>query len=58
MQKISSSTENFDLNKMVRNGKRLMAYEIIKRLLAINDSKTLLPLKPNEMRKGAKAQSI
>ncbi len=38
-------TEPFDLNKIVGNGKRFMAYEIIKRLEAKNDSQTLLRLK-------------
>ena len=37
--------ENYDLNKIVGNGKRFMAYEIVKRLEAANDSKTLLQLK-------------
>ena len=38
-------TEKYDLNKIVGNGKRFMAYEIVKRLEAANDSKTLLQLK-------------
>ena len=37
--------ENYDLNKIVGNGKRFMAYEIVKRIESANDSKTLLQLK-------------
>ena len=51
-------TEHFDLNKIVGNGKRFMAYEIIKRLEAKNDSQTLLRLKEGlterDVKKGQK----
>ena len=51
-------TENYDLNKIVGNGKRFMAYEIVKRLEAANDSKTLLQLKEGlsdrDVKKGQK----
>ena len=50
--------ENYDLNKIVGNGKRFMAYEIVKRLEAANDSKTLLQLKEGltdrDVKKGQK----
>ncbi len=38
-------TDDFDLNKIAGNGKRFMAYEIIKRLQEKQLSKTLLQLK-------------
>ena len=51
-------TENYDLNKIVGNGKRFMAYEIVKKLEAANDSKTLLQLKEGltdrDVKKGQK----
>ena len=51
-------TEHFDLNKIVGNGKRFMAYGIIKRLEAKNDSQTLLRLKEGlterDIKKGQK----
>ena len=51
-------TEKYDLNKIVGNGKRFMAYEIVKRLEAANDSKTLLQLKEGltdrDVKKGQK----
>ena len=37
--------ENYDLNKIVGNGKRFMAYELIKRLQAKGLTKILLQLK-------------
>ncbi len=38
-------TDDFDLNMIAGNGKRFMAYEIIKRLQEKQLSKTLLQLK-------------
>ena len=37
-------TDQFDLSKVVGNGKRFIAYEIITRLKALNDNKVLMQL--------------
>ena len=52
-------TEDFNLNKIVGNGKRFIAYEIIKRLEVANHSKILLQQKEQltqrDVKKGQKA---
>lgn len=46
-----SPTDQFDLSKVVGNGKRFISYEIINRLKALNDNKVLMQLRKDYLQK-------